>query len=174
VPIIYDPAADTYISDSLAITLHLERTYPDTPALFPPGSHAATALFQDAWNEKAVRPLIPLMLERVHARLTPRSQAYFRCTREAIFKCTLEGVAPVAKRPEMWAAVRVGLGVFDKYMEANGDGPFFAGGHVDRMSTGDTSGQPTYMTTTLFTLKIWKGTNCLFCSSIPILFQSLS
>ena len=45
VPAIYDPKTKTGITESFAIAEYLDKTYPDTPLLIPPG----TRTLQKAW-----------------------------------------------------------------------------------------------------------------------------
>ncbi|KAI0050893.1 hypothetical protein FA95DRAFT_1486454 [Auriscalpium vulgare] len=127
-PILYDPATQRYISGSMAIVRHLERTYPDTPKLFPEGWEAFIALFDDAWMNKAVLPQLPLMVARTYGQLNEQSKGYFRRTREKTFKSKLEDIATPEKLPLLWTAFRDGLGEFDKFARASGEsGVFFTG-----------------------------------------------
>ncbi|THH21272.1 hypothetical protein EW146_g252 [Bondarzewia mesenterica] len=111
VPFIYDPLTCTHVSDSLPIAQYLERTYPDSPRLFPDGMHAALRAFEDMWHDRVLQHLFPLMTN-------------------------LNDLAPVEKHPELWDRVRTGLGRVDAYMNANGEDPtkFWLG---DRVSYAD-------------------------------------
>lgn len=43
-PIIYDPLTKTVVTDSFDIAIYLDRQYPSTPVVFPPGTIALQAM----------------------------------------------------------------------------------------------------------------------------------
>ncbi|MFE8069578.1 glutathione S-transferase N-terminal domain-containing protein [Marinobacteraceae bacterium S3BR75-40.1] len=91
VPVLVD--GDTTVSDSWAIAIHLEQTYPDNP-LFPGGSAQAQTLFFKLWCEQTLHPLVlRTVMKDLFAVLHPDDQPYWRRTREERFGCTLEEAA---------------------------------------------------------------------------------
>ncbi|AJY46733.1 glutathione S-transferase family protein [Martelella endophytica] len=92
VPILKD--GDALISDSFAIALYLEQTYPDAPSLFKGEGGLAMARFVEAWSLSTLHPAVTrIALKNIHDRLAPADQAYFRESREARLGATLEEVA---------------------------------------------------------------------------------
>ncbi|KAI0258191.1 hypothetical protein BC834DRAFT_912706 [Gloeopeniophorella convolvens] len=118
VPILVDPRTDKApLSDSLQIALALERAHPDTPTLFPPGSEDAIAALDAAFTRKVGGALAPLLIARVHAQLvTPEARAYFRTSRERMFRGRLEELPT----PARWAALRDALAAFAREADARG------------------------------------------------------
>ena len=89
VPVIND--GGRVIADSFEIALYLERTYPDAPALFGSPSAVASAHFLQAWAFGALHSVIVRMiLNAIHGTLGEADQTYFRTSREARFKTSLE------------------------------------------------------------------------------------
>ncbi|KAI0063449.1 hypothetical protein BV25DRAFT_1824558 [Artomyces pyxidatus] len=131
VPIIYDPEAQKYVANALDIALYLDRAYPDTPPLFPRGAEAFIAVFEDAFMEKVVPHMIPLMMTRVINQLNDASKGFFRETREARLKAKLEDLAPPEKQEALWGKLRGALGKFDAYAKFGGtEMPYFAGARM--------------------------------------------
>ena len=120
-PAIYDDSTGRYISDSLKIAEYLDETYPDTPRLFPPGTRAAIELLQFHFSQTVAGPLFRLVISPTCVNLNPRSEEYFRRTREATFKCKIEEISPAGpKRDEGWAKVKEGLSTLDQLLSTNG------------------------------------------------------
>ena len=95
VPAIRD--GETLVSDSFAIALYLEHTYPDRPTLFGGHGGEAMARFIERWALAEIHPFVATSaLMDVHDRLAPADQAHFRKTREARFNKPLEEV-PVGR-----------------------------------------------------------------------------
>jgi len=91
VPVLVDEGHCVY--DSWDIAIYLERAYPDAPSLF--GAPAAIPVTRviNAWADSFLHALIaPIIVLDVHNCLHPADQAYFRTTREARFKTTLEAL----------------------------------------------------------------------------------
>ncbi|KAI0031379.1 hypothetical protein K488DRAFT_79085 [Vararia minispora EC-137] len=126
VPFIYDPATRSYVSTSTGIARHLDTAYPDTPKLFPPGTDALISAYEDLWMNNVFPHISPLMMERVWMQLSLPSQAYFRKTREAMFRKPLEELCPAAEAPALWKNLEKALDRINNYM-ASGQGPFIGG-----------------------------------------------
>ena len=129
VPVIHDEKTGEYVSDSYAIAEYLDATYPDTPRLIPEGTSKEIAEFERQINAKLVAPLVPLIMFPVHQNLSPRSQEFFRVTRERMFRKKLEEIAPAGSRDGLFKKLEEGLGelgvVYDQ--KAGADTPYFLG-----------------------------------------------
>lgn len=124
-PNIHDPSTNTTISDSLSIARYLDDTYPSTIPMFPLGSHALQDAFQYAVMSTVLPKLNMIMMPVACAALNPRSQEYFRRTRESPtrFGKRLEDLSPVgAQRDADWKGVREGYGHVDGWMKKNRNG----------------------------------------------------
>jgi glutathione S-transferase len=121
VPILRDPATDRSIAGSLQIALNLERLYPDSPKLFPPGMEDSIADFDKKFMRAVGGALVPLLLSRIWAQLRDGSKDYFRTTRERMFGGgSLEALsAPGAASAARWAAVREALEPFAREADAS-------------------------------------------------------
>lgn len=82
-PVIYDPTTKEAISDSQNIARWLDKRYPDKPRLIPEGTDAFHAAFDTAVMQTLAVKTMPLILPIACLKLLPRSEAYFRRTREA-------------------------------------------------------------------------------------------
>jgi glutathione S-transferase len=97
VPVLVDGA--NIVSDSQMIADYLERSYPNAPSLYGEPPARALCIFVKSWTEGALHPAIAaVVMPDICERLDPRDQPYFRQTREAMFKRSLEEMA--AARPE--------------------------------------------------------------------------
>ncbi|MBS9720006.1 glutathione S-transferase family protein [Tianweitania sp. BSSL-BM11] len=106
IPVIRD--GETVVSDSFAIALYLEHTYPDRPTLFGGQGGESMARFIERWSLATIHPFIgSAVLMDIHECLEPVDQAHFRKTREARFNKPLEEV-PVG-RDEKLEAFRASL-----------------------------------------------------------------
>lgn len=127
-PAIYDPNSSTPLSDSALIAEYLDKAYPDTPKLFPPGSHALQYAFIDALSSK-LQPIWAFALPASHAILNPLSQEYFRRTREAQFGKPLEDVIPKGEAAvEEWMKIKAAFDAVYGWLEKGKEnGPYFLG-----------------------------------------------
>ncbi|KAG6893496.1 hypothetical protein C0992_009756 [Termitomyces sp. T32_za158] len=127
-PAIYDPNTSTSLSDSALIAEYLDKAYPDTPKLFPPGSHALQYAFIDALGSK-LEPIWAFALPASHKILNPQSQDYFRRTREAHFGKPLEDVTPKGEAAvEEWTKVKAAFDAVYGWLEkGKANGPYFLG-----------------------------------------------
>lgn len=117
-PVIYDPNTKKAVEDSAKIAKYLDEAYPDTPRLFPAGTDAFQAVFHDfIWSQVGI-PLFMLVILDSFNSLLPRSQEYFRSTREKRFGNKLEELGT----PEEWQKLEAGLGKLNEYLERNGKG----------------------------------------------------
>jgi len=134
-PAIHDPSTGVYISDSVLIAEYLEKTYPDTPQIFPHNTFALQAAFTAAFVNN-LSALWNFIVPATYAILTPRSQEYYRRTREKSFGKSLEDIAPKGEAAVAeWAKFRDGLGKVDAWYAKNGgQGPFLLG---ETPSSGD-------------------------------------
>ena len=134
-PAIYDPTTGVYISDSLKIAQYLEKTYPDTPALFPNGTLALQIAFTDAFASKSIS-IWSSIVAATYFKLNPRSQEYFRRTREEMTGKKMEELAPTGEaHVRQWADFEKGFGRVDEWYSKNDDkGPFLLG---DKISWAD-------------------------------------
>ncbi|KAG6843698.1 hypothetical protein H0H87_001528 [Tephrocybe sp. NHM501043] len=127
-PAIYDPNTSTAIADSVRIAEYLDNAYPDTPKLFPLGSHALQYAFLDALPNK-FSPLFQFSLSASNAVLNPPSEEYFRRTRKAIYGKTMEELLPKGEVAVVeWAKVKAGLDEIYGWLEkGKSDGPYLLG-----------------------------------------------
>lgn len=121
VPVLVD--GERTVSDSWAIAMYLEETYPDRPSLF--GGPAAQALtrFVNGWTDSILHPWIARMVVRdILDCLRPEDAGYFRESREKRFGMTLEAL--VATRRQNLPAFRKELQPVRLVLQAQ---PFLAG-----------------------------------------------
>ncbi|KAL0961168.1 hypothetical protein HGRIS_006140 [Hohenbuehelia grisea] len=128
-PAIHDPATGTTLSDGPTIAAYLDAQYPDTPTLLPAGTAALQAAFNYAFSGglggigNFVRPT-------VYTILNPRSQEYFRRTREQLFGKRLEDVAPVGEaREREWEKIKADFDRMDGWILKSG-GEFVMGNTI--------------------------------------------
>ncbi|KAK7058529.1 hypothetical protein VNI00_002165 [Paramarasmius palmivorus] len=102
-PVIHDPNTGTIVSDSFQIAEYLDKTYPDTPRVIPPGTRALQAAFVDAFWSKVINNLFKFMMPKAAWALSKSSEEYFRRTREKEIGITLEEMYPTGeKAEEVW------------------------------------------------------------------------
>ncbi|KAF8878310.1 hypothetical protein BD779DRAFT_1554797 [Infundibulicybe gibba] len=111
-PVIFDPRTQRAIADSVVIAEYLDTQYPETPALFPKGTHALQYAFMDAYIP-ALDPVWEFVVPQVCVRIRPGSEPYFRRTREKRFGMKLEALVPTgAARTEKLAQLEAGFGKY--------------------------------------------------------------
>ena len=82
------------VSDSFAIALYLEETYPDRPSLFKGEGGKALARFVEGYSQTVLHTaLMPIVLMSIHDILPEKDKAYFRQSREARLGKRLEEAA---------------------------------------------------------------------------------
>ncbi|KAI0315620.1 hypothetical protein OF83DRAFT_1173644, partial [Amylostereum chailletii] len=124
VPTIYDPSTQKAVTDTIHILIYLEEQYPEhTPLLFPKATRPLQTAFTDTFFANLSAHMIPIMLFGVYDRLSPRSQAYFRESREQWFGKRLEDVVLEGEaRERAIGEVVAALGAVGKWMDMNGEG----------------------------------------------------
>jgi glutathione S-transferase len=91
VPVIVD--GGKVVPDSLAIADYLEERYPDRPSLFQGAAARALTAFVQNWTQTELQPSIArLVVLDIWKHIDPADQGYFRSSREAYFRATLEEV----------------------------------------------------------------------------------
>lgn len=89
VPVLVD--GEQVINDSWQIALHLESSWPDSPALFGAASAIPLAALINAWTDTTLLPAMArLILMDVFNQIDPSDRDYFRASREARYGTTLE------------------------------------------------------------------------------------
>ncbi|KAK0433097.1 hypothetical protein EV421DRAFT_2023668 [Armillaria borealis] len=130
-PLLRDSSTGAIISESAAIVEYLDATYPDTPRVIPPGTRALHAAFIAAF-ESQMKAIGPFCEPAVNAILSPRSEAFFRKTREESSRVTIEDMILHGEhRSSQLAVVKDDLGKVDKWMTKGhtfvmGETPTFA------------------------------------------------
>lgn len=125
-PVIRDPSTGTVLSDSPGIAVYLDNTYPDRPTLFPPGTKGLHAVFKPALFS-VLDELYDFTLPASNAILNPKSEAYFRSTREKAFGKKIEDITPKGEdRVKHWRKVENGFGIVDGWY-AKGGGTYIMG-----------------------------------------------
>jgi glutathione S-transferase len=106
VPVLID--GDHVVSDSWAIAVHLEVTYPDRQSLFHGQGGRASTRFVNTWADGVlVGGIVRLVVTDILAHLDERDRAYFRETREKRLGAPLETVS--ADREERVSVFRQSL-----------------------------------------------------------------
>jgi glutathione S-transferase len=89
VPVIRD--GETVVRDSWKIAEHLERRYPDAPALFGGAIGRGVTQTFCAWVDRELVPaMLPVIVADIHERVDPADDEYFRRQFEGILRKTLE------------------------------------------------------------------------------------
>ena len=127
-PAIHDPSTGIYIPDSLPIAEYLENTYPNTPSIFPNGSVALQKAFETTFSHN-LNVVRAFMIPATCLKLNPRSQEYFRRTREILFGKKLEDVVLTGEaRTEEWGKFKNGLDAIHSYLTSTDEkGPYMMG-----------------------------------------------
>jgi len=127
-PAIHDPSTGVYIAESLKIAEYLDKTYPDTPALFPHNSLGLQTAFTAAFSSN-LSAIWEFILPATCFKLNPPSHEYFRRTREAAFGKKMEELVPTGEEGAVkWAKFQKALGTVDGWYSKNGGkGPFLLG-----------------------------------------------
>jgi glutathione S-transferase len=106
VPVLVDNGR--WVADSWVIANYLEDSYPDRRSLFGGAAGRALSRFYNNWADSVLNPeLIRLTLLDIFRQLDDRDKDYFRRSREARFKTSLESF--VADREQRVEGVRQSL-----------------------------------------------------------------
>lgn len=126
-PVIYDSNTKTVVEDSLNIAKYLDKTYPNTPRLFPHNTHVLQTAFLDASRVPVMKHLFPIVVLPIYNNLNPVSAEYFRKTREAALGKALEDVFPAGEEGEkLWKEVEEGHNKIASWFK-DSSGPFVMG-----------------------------------------------
>ncbi|KAI9058483.1 glutathione transferase FuA class [Trametes sanguinea] len=131
-PVIYDPNTKSAVTESAVIARYLDKTYPDTPRLIPYATDALHAAFNHALRGLLLGDVAKIMIPETAKCLPPRSEVYFRTTREVFFNSKLEDISPPGpKRDQYMGGVNKALHTLTQWLEADGTGKlFFLGGKI--------------------------------------------
>ena len=134
-PAIHDPSTGVYIADSIAIAEYLEKTYPNTPSVFPNETIGLQKAFE-ATFEKSLDTLWSFIIPVTPSKLNPVSEEYYRRSREILFGQKLEDVVPTGNaRTEQWGKFEKALANIHSYLVlTDKKGPYVLG---DTISWGD-------------------------------------
>ena len=128
-PVIYDPNTKRVVSDSRAIALYLDKTYPETLTLIPPGTLTLIKAFESGmWAVHSAVPrqptgFVPIIIRAAFSKLREGSQPYFRETRERSLG-PLEKLAPdgSAERAECWDKMEKAMSRVARWWETDKNG----------------------------------------------------
>ncbi|VDB92333.1 unnamed protein product [Peniophora sp. CBMAI 1063] len=98
VPTIYDPSTDRAVMGSQAIARYLEDQYPDSPAVLPAGTRALQAAFYNEISEALIVPIFTSLVGKHLEKTQDVDRDYFRKSREIIFGCTFDEIAPKGEK----------------------------------------------------------------------------
>lgn len=121
VPAIHHLPSDSIVMDSVPIAQFIEAEYPD-----PPLAHHSDLARIEQKARAAAHVQMASVMPREIGILSPRSQEYFRSTREASLGHRLEDL--LGGEEEVWTAMRPQLQELSDLLEA-GDGPFILEQH---------------------------------------------
>jgi len=127
-PAIHDPSTGIYIADSFPIAEYLEKTYPDTPSVFPNDTAALQEAFETTFFER-VDAVWAFIIPAVYLRLNPSSKGFFRRTREISYGVKLEDLVPTGDaRTKEWGKFEKGLDKLHSYLVTTDEkGPYMMG-----------------------------------------------
>ncbi|KAF8917269.1 hypothetical protein CPB85DRAFT_1215425 [Mucidula mucida] len=114
VPVIRDDATGAVISESVVIIEYLDKTYPDTPTLLPPGTKALHLAFRAAAANQ-IPPLRQFIITPSYYQMTLPNRAYY--------DKQLAGAAPESLLPKEeqkvveWAKAQEALGKIGAWIE---------------------------------------------------------
>jgi glutathione S-transferase len=125
-PSIFDSSTNTGVTDSYQIAQYLDKAYPDTPKLLPPGTEALQATFYAQFNT-LITPFLQFFVPKVPSILNPSSSEYFIRTRSERFGKPLADVDPKGQaREEAWKKVEAAFDTLHGYLSES-SGPYIMG-----------------------------------------------
>ena len=96
------------MAESWDIAEYIDRAFPEQPRMFSSASERSMVRLFDQWFVAGVvRPMLPVYILDVHNAARPPDRPYFRESREARFKSTLEALT--ANREARLPAIREAL-----------------------------------------------------------------
>ncbi|VDB86227.1 unnamed protein product [Peniophora sp. CBMAI 1063] len=131
-PTIMDTSTGQVINDSFAIAQYLDKTYPDTPMLIPPGTAALQRAFVDKVVTQLLYEAVPVLMRPVYTKgcLDDADAAHYRRTREAWYGGKpLEEIMKMGDKglEKTCEAFRKGLDDIERYAKEAGGGDHFVG-----------------------------------------------
>jgi glutathione S-transferase len=148
IPTIVDPTSSgqsKLIMDSLEIAKHLDKAYPDTKSVFPPGTERAQEEWWTSFEVIRQRDFMPLCAPRVPENLDPESSEFFKKEMQKRFNKPLSEVAPTGKaREEKWESVRQQYTLYGEMIDQEGNGGPYAGGE-----------SPIFKDTVMIAILVW-------------------
>ncbi|KAH7395478.1 hypothetical protein BKA64DRAFT_59958 [Cadophora sp. MPI-SDFR-AT-0126] len=124
VPTIHHLPTNTHIMESLPIAQFLTTTYPSPP--LPLTSDLGRQIESLARSTVGLSFSASLMPRETHI-LSPRSQEYFRRTREAMVKQPLENLLEGDKEEKAWEGASENIHAVGELLLSNKEGPFVLG-----------------------------------------------
>ncbi|KAF7761035.1 hypothetical protein Agabi119p4_10444 [Agaricus bisporus var. burnettii] len=125
-PSIVDHSNNTPVTESFEIALYLDKTYPDTPKVIPPGTEALQASFHERLNG-VMGPLFPFLLPLIPTVLHPGSSEHFSQSREKAFGKPLADMEPKGEeRVKAWKQVQAAFDTLHGWLNKS-PGPYFMG-----------------------------------------------
>ena len=120
---------DTVMAESWDIAEYLDRAFPERPRLFSsPSERSMVRLFDQWFLVGVVRPMLPVYVLDVHGAVRAADRPYFRESREARFKGTLEAFCK--DRAARLPVIREALGPLRQHLARHpflgGDAPNYA------------------------------------------------
>lgn len=105
--------------------------------LIPKETDALHEAFTQAFRDAFVADVLQIGLPPTCAQLNPRSEAYFRRTRQAMFNAKMEAFSPAGseKRAKHWKGLQDALHLFKGWLSADGEEKLYFMG--DRISYAD-------------------------------------
>jgi len=127
-PAIHDTSTGANIADSVLIAEYLEKTYPNTPKVFPNNTLALQVAFVDAFLAQ-INDLWKFIRPATCLKLNARSRERYRRKCEEWAGKRIEDIAPKGEAANVeWAKVKDGLANVDTWYAKNGgEGPFLLG-----------------------------------------------
>ncbi|KAF9464055.1 hypothetical protein BDZ94DRAFT_1257439 [Collybia nuda] len=122
-PVIHDPSTGTSIAESSLIAEYLDKTYPDAPALFPPGTKGLQSAFLAA-HRTALGALWQLIMPVTATILNPPSQVYFKATKFGPHLVDL--ILSGKEKEEQFSKLKEGFDILDELLRKE-EGPFVMG-----------------------------------------------
>ncbi|KAF8488921.1 hypothetical protein BU17DRAFT_72778 [Hysterangium stoloniferum] len=136
VPVISDPDHPTedgspnVISNSWKIAEYLDEMYPTSGVVFPRGTKSLQFLFDEHLSKSCIAIITPAFVIKTYHSLQDGSQAYFRQSRETLFKKKLEEISPEGSEEwnEAWKNVEKAFADLALILDKNGkDSQFVLG-----------------------------------------------
>ncbi|EKM76382.1 hypothetical protein AGABI1DRAFT_108910 [Agaricus bisporus var. burnettii JB137-S8] len=123
-PSIIDDSNNTPVTEAYAIAEYLDKAYPHTPKVFPPGTEALQAAFY-AQFYPVIHPMMQFLLPNAISILKPASVDYFiRARGEAFGELMIEPKGE--QRVEAWKQVQAAFDTLHGWLNKS-PGPYFMG-----------------------------------------------